>query len=192
MKLRNLFRKKDAPYRHQLEFLFKQDGHSYYKFQDDKALPVIRMIELDALMELRSMGMSGQELDKIIEQMEKCVFEGMGNPKSVSQIAFLIHCIKERRSMILHRDIMLNMASLLIVRDDEDVTVVDQIIKKQKLEAFEKKAEGGASAYDFFTNAALERLSLLENISKEEFLMLWEHNQIEMRKLTRAFELLEK
>jgi len=191
MKFKLPFTKKIAPFRHQLEFLFKEGKHSYYKFQDDKQLPVIRMIEIDALMELRSMGISGAELDKIVESMEGAITKGIQNPKSWSEISFLIHCIKERRSMILHRDIMLNMAAMLIVRDDEDVTIVDKVIHNEKLEVFEKKAEGGEAAYDFFTSAALKRLLLLESISKDEFNQLWAHNQQEIRKLKRAFELLE-
>jgi hypothetical protein len=166
-----------------LELLFSENGHSFYKFKGDTALPVIRMLYTDKMMELRSCGLSGQEIDNIIVAFKKSLSKGASG---ISEMGYLITALEQRQSMVLHKDILLNIAAYMIIRDDEDPSIVDAKIHSEKLELFLTKSEGGGDAYDFFISAALKPLSDSANMSKEEFTELWENNLLQIKILKGA------
>lgn len=172
------------PYFPKLDLLFTDSKHTYYKFCDGTNLPLIRMLHVDKMMELRACGISGQEIDLLIAAFKNALTKGAAG---LSEMGFLITAIEQRQSMVLHKDILLNIAAFMVIRDDEDPSIVDAKIHQSKLDVFLTKAEGGANAYDFFISAALKPLSDSVNMSKDEFVELWENNLQQIRALRKVF-----
>jgi hypothetical protein len=133
------------------------------------------------LLERLSCGISGTEMELILEGMEKALGAGLSNAKNAALVATYIHIIRERQDTVIHRDILLNIAATWIVREDENPAAVSIDIHEQKLQVFEKLSKGGAK--DFFYNLGIAPLMPLFTMSAEDFQTLWEYNLIAQRKL---------
>jgi len=142
-----------------------------------------------ALLERLSSGISGTEMEGILEGMEKALSAGLSNPKNAALVATYIHIIRERQDTIIHRDILLNIAATWIIRDDENPTIVNNDIHKEKLEVFEKMCNGGA--HDFFTRLGIDALMPLMSMSTSDMQKLWEYNLEAQRNLIKALKHLD-
>jgi hypothetical protein len=147
-------------------------------------MPLERFSMSMALLERLSSGISGTEMEMILEAMEKALSAGLSNPKNAALIATYIHIIRERQDTIIHRDILLNIAATWIIRDDEDPTIINNDIHKEKLEVFEKMCNGGV--HDFFTILGIEPLIPLMSMSPEDMKNLWVYNAEQQRNLIKA------
>jgi len=181
-------RKPKNEYLPKLELAFEHKGVKYYRFQQKVSIPAARFIHVDQLLELRSLGLSGQEMDKILELMDAALVKDMSSPPNIAKIGHLIECIKQRRDLVLHKDILINMAAYLLIREDEDPVNVHKGIHTEKVELFESLADGGQKAYDFFMNAALKPLSELQRLSEEEFIQLWENNTMRIKAMQKTLK----
>jgi hypothetical protein len=137
-----------------------------------------------ALLERLSSGISGSEMEGILEGMEKALAAGLSNPKNAALVATYIHIIRERQDTIIHRDILLNIAATWIVRDDEDPTIINNDIHQKKLEVFEAMCK--EESHDFFYRLDIEPLTPLMSMSAEDFKKLWVYNQEAQKNLTKA------
>jgi hypothetical protein len=147
-------------------------------------MPLERFAMSMTLLERLSSGLSGSEMDKILNEMEKALAAGLSNPKTAALMGAYIHVIRERQNTVIHRDLLLNIAATWIIRDDENPAVVNPDVHQQKLTLFEELSKG--AAHDFFYNLGIEPLMPLFNISPEEFQTLWEYNTVEVQKLHEA------
>jgi len=147
-------------------------------------MPLERFSMSMALLERLSSGISGSEMELILEGMEKALSAGLSNPKNAALVATYIHIIRERQDTIIHRDLLLNIAATWIIRDDEDPTIINNDIHKEKLEVFEKMCKEGS--HDFFTRLGIEPLIPLMSMSPEDFQKLWEYNVEAQRNLIKA------
>ena len=170
-------------------FLFEKDGHKYYKFPKDTNLPLERFSEMMGLQELLSSGLSGTELEKILEVMEKAIHSGLSNPQNSAIVSTCVHLIRQRKSNIIHRDLLLNIAAVWIIRDDEPVESITLDIHKEKLEVFERMTK--EDSHDFFTSLELPLLVPLVSMSPTDFKELWDDNANQMRTLTQQLILLD-
>jgi len=178
--LRSIFRsKKKSEYN--LVKVFEHEGHTYYRFPKELNLPLERFSMSMGLLERLSCGISGTEMELILEGMEKALGAGLSNAKNAALVAAYIHIIRERQDTVIHRDILLNIAATWIVREDENPSAVSIDIHEQKLQVFEKLSRGGAK--DFFYNLGIAPLTPLFTMSPEDFQTLWEYNLIAQRKL---------
>lgn len=197
MKLLKLFKRKQKPLpnfeaekRSKLIEAFTHEGHTYYRFPDNENLPFYRFAQAMFLIERLSSGISGQEMEKILEVMEKAVADGLSKPKPASVVATCIHALRERQSNIIHKDLLLNIAAVWTVRDDETVTgALNPKIQAEKLELFERLAQKEGE-HAFFISLAIERLKPLLSISPEQFNELWQSNQAQIASLNKQMELL--
>ena len=179
-----------AKHRNQsMVFLFEKDGHKYYKFPKNTNLPLDRFSEMMALQELLSSGLSGSEVEKILEVMEKAIHSGLANPQNSAVISTCVHLIRQRKSNIVHRDLLLNIAAIWIVRDDEPIESITLDIHKSKLEVFERMTK--EDSHGFFTSLELPLLVPLVSMSPTDFKELWENNANQMRTLTQQLTLLD-
>lgn len=161
--------------------IFAKDGYNYYKFPKETNMPLERFAMAMGLLERLSCGISGSEMNMILNKMEEALSNGLSNPKNAALVAAYIHVIRERQDTVIHRDILLNIAATWIIREDEDPTLINDDIHKQKLEIFEAMCKEGS--HDFFTMAHIEPLVPLLNITREEFQTLWEYNLIQIKNL---------
>jgi hypothetical protein len=164
--------------------VFTQDGYNYLRFPKETNMPLERFSMSMALLERLSSGISGTEMEMILEAMEKALSAGLSNPKNAALVATYIHIIRERQDTIIHRDLLLNIAATWIIRDDEDPTIINNDIHKEKLEVFEKMCNGGV--HDFFTRVAIEPLIPLMSMSAEDMQKLWVYNQEAQKNLIKA------
>ena len=164
--------------------VFTQDGYNYLRFPKETNMPLERFSMSMALLERLSSGISGSEMEGILEGMEKALAAGLTNPKNAALVATYIHIIRERQDTIIHRDLLLNIAATWIIRDDEDPTIINNDIHKQKLDVFEKMCKEGS--HDFFTRLGIEPLIPLMSMSAEDMQKLWEYNLEAQRNLIKA------
>ena len=181
-------RKKDAP-KHNLVEVFKHDGHTYYRFPKETNLPLERFSMALGLMERISSGLSGGEMEQILEGMEKSLAAGLSNPKNAAVVAAYIHIIRERQSNVIHRDLLLNFAAVWVVRDDEDPAIVNPDIHSAKLEVFEAMCR--EASHDFFSKLDITPLLPLLTMSAEDLQTLWEYNIVQQRNLTQSLTQLD-
>lgn len=197
MKLPKLFKRKakqqtniEADMRSKLIEAFKHEGHTYYRFPDNESLPFYRLTQAMYLIERLSSGISGAEMEKILEVMEKAVAEGLSKPKPASVVATCIYALRERQNNIIHSQLLLNIAAVWTVRDDESITgALNPKIQEEKLKVFELLAEKEGE-HGFFTSLAISRLQPLLSISPEQFKELWQSNQAQIESLSKQVELL--
>lgn len=142
-----------------------------------------------ALLERLSCGMSGKEMDRILNEMEKAIAAGLSNPKNAGLVSTYVHIIRERQDTVIHRDLLLNIAATWIVRDDENPAIINADIHEAKLKTFE--AMCGEASHDFFTLADIEPLMPLLTMSPQEFQTLWEYNKVQIQSLNQALTLLD-
>ena len=166
--------------------IFTENGYTYSRFPKEVNMPLERFAMSMSLLERLSCGLSGEEMDSILTEMEREVASGLSNPKSSARVAAFIHVIRERQSSVIHKEILLNIAATWIVRDDEDPNTINNEVHAEKVTAFEKMCSGGA--HDFFTRMGIEPLMPLISISPEEFQILWEFNVQAQRKLTQMIQ----
>lgn len=169
--------------------VFTHDGYNYLKFPKETNMPLERFSLSMSLLERLSSGISGTEMEGILEGMEKALSAGLSNPKNAALVATYIHIIRERQDTIIHRDILLNIAATWIIRDDENPTIVNNDIHKEKLEVFEKMCNGGA--HDFFTRLGIDPLMPLMSMSPSDMQKLWEYNLEAQRNLIKALKHLD-
>ena len=176
------YRKQKTSYN--LVEVFKHERHTYYRFPKEVNMPLERFAMSMSLLERLSSGLSGSEMEKILNEMEKALAAGLSNPKTAALMGAYIHVIRERQNTVIHRDLLLNIAATWIIRNDENPAEINPDIHQQKLTLFEQLSKGGA--HDFFYSLGIEPLMPLFNISAQEFQTLWEYNIAEQRKLHEA------
>jgi hypothetical protein len=167
--------------KHNLTEVFTHKDHTYYRFPKEVNLPLERFSMALGLMERISSGLSGSEMEQILEGMEKALSAGLSNPKNAAVVAGYIHVIRERQTNVIHRDLLLNLAAIWVIRDDEDPTIINPDIHNQKLNEFDAICKGGS--HDFFSQLGIMPLVPLLSMSAEELQTLWEYNIVQQRKL---------
>lgn len=175
---------KKADPKHNLVEVFKHDGHTYYRFPKETNLPLERFSMALGLMERISSGLSGGEMEQILEGMERSLAAGLSNPKNAAVVAAYIHIIRERQSNVIHRDLLLNFAAVWVVRDDEDPAIVNPDIHSAKLEVFDAMCK--EASHDFFSRLDITPLLPLLTMSAEDLQTLWEYNIVQQRNLTQS------
>lgn len=195
MKLLNkLLKRKAYTYegdvRSKLVFAFEHEGHKYYRFPKEISLPVNRFANSLLLLELLSCGMSGQEMDMITDVMEKALHKGLQSPKNAAAVAACIQAIKQRKNMIVHKDLLLNIAATFILRDDESATGdMDSTIHDEKVKVFEKLAEKEGE-HGFFMSLAITKLAPCLSMSPDDFKELWKSTAARSRQLQKQMQLI--
>jgi len=175
-----LFKKKQQQHKHpDLKLAFEYDGHEYFTFEIEKRLPFERLVRSMNLMDLMSASVSGVELDKALDLIDDAIFKGINTPKNAAAVAAIVHLLRERRRGIMHRDLLLNMAAVWTVRDDEPVAKVDDKILREKIDLFEKLSE--QESHSFFLSLSIERLSHYSAMEPATFNELWMNSAAQVR-----------
>jgi|APGre2960657404_1045060.scaffolds.fasta_scaffold49104_2 hypothetical protein len=185
--IKNIFKRKSKF--DNLVKVFSKSGRTYYKFPKEVNLPIERFSMVMALMERLSSGLSGNELNLILEKMDLALSAGLSNPKNAALIATYIHIIRERNDTVIHRDILINLAATWLVRDDENPSVINVDIHKEKVNQFDAMCKEGS--HDFFTQIGIEPLMPLLTMSASDFQTLWDHNVVQQESLIKALTQLD-
>lgn len=125
--------------RDSLVFAFNDlDGNGYYKFPADLSLPMSRLGKLHEYIKWLSAGITGEELEVIIDQCDKAIIDCIKTQKNWSKIGWALSEIKDRKSMVVHDELFYNIIACQIVRHDESVTEFSNEIQMQKVAAFRR------------------------------------------------------
>lgn len=140
-----------------MKYAFTCEGHRYYVYESLFEMPVERLGRAqDFVLQLQRM-VSDVELDKFIESMESALFESTSGDKlkGLSRIGFLIGEIKERKKLLLHPEIMMELSGCMLIREDQDPGDWDAEFEQKKIETFRKNYKG-KGLYDFFVSGGLK------------------------------------
>lgn len=174
----------------ELEHLFiDMNGAQYYKFPKMLDLPLMRKGELTGYYTFMASGISGQEQDHIITTMKQALFEGLAKPEIVAKVSALVHVMVERRRMCFHSELMLNIAAIQAVREDEDPVVFNKEIHMEKIVQF-KKEISNSNAYFFFVKLQLPVPIDLSRTSQAEFTTLWHESEVAQAALPEILNLI--
>lgn len=141
-----------------LKFAFVCEGHRFYVFDSLFEMPLERLGRAqDFVMQLQRM-VSDQELTRFLDSMESALFESTNAEKlkSISRIGFLIGEMKERKKILIHPEIMMELASCMLVREDQDPADWNDEFEQKKVEMFRRNYKG-KGLYDFFVSGGLKQ-----------------------------------
>lgn len=143
-------------------------GNKYFKFPDHASLPIERLANLKMLYSWLSSGISGEEMQSIIDTMKKALHEGLGHPDATAKIATMINVIEERMKYSFHLELYYNIVATLSVREDESPEAYNNDIQMQKVIAFKELTANGGS-YFFFQEKLSQTPINLSVISESEW-----------------------
>ena len=125
--------------RDNLSFAFNDlDGNGYYKFGKELSLPMARLGKLHEYLKWLSAGITGDELDVLLDLADKALTDGLKTGKNAAKIGFVLSEIKDRKNMVVHDELFYNIIAVQFVRHDESVTEFNNDIQMQKVAAFRR------------------------------------------------------
>ena len=125
--------------RDNLTFAFNDlDGNGYYKFDKEVSLPMARLGKLHEYIKWLSAGITGDEMEVLIDQADKALTEGLKTGKNASKIGFILSELKDRKNMVVHDELFYNIIAVQFIRHDENITEFNNEIQMQKVQAFRR------------------------------------------------------
>lgn len=168
------------------EVSFDLGGHSYYQFKDSGNIPLVRYKEVQAILINLENRLSSEELTTLIGIARSSIvqaIEGTGRKERGAGLQNALWSFQEiehrHQSIGLHTDLILELACMVLIRDDENPFEIDEQIQADKKRLF------AANFHDhpFFLRSGmtnyLPNAVQLESVWKE----LWE---VSSRKLADA------
>lgn len=158
-----------------LKFALVCEGHKYYIYQNIFDIPIERMGRIqDLVIQLQRM-VSKEELDVFLENMENALNASVSGAavKNLAQIGFLVGEMRKRKEMLIHPDVMMELAGAVLIREDQNPGEWNAEFEQKKVEAF-RNAYKGKELYDFFVLAGLSQY--FPNIAhlEEDWTIFWE------------------
>lgn len=169
---------------------FDLEGNGYYKFPKDLSLPMARLGKLHEYIKWLSAGVTGSELDIMLDNADKALTEGIKTGKNAAKIGFVISELRDRKSMVVHDELFYNIIAVQIIRHDESPTEFNNEIQMEKVASFRKLNESNDT---FFLNIS-EYLKALNwsNITKDELMDILQnsvtHRQATTEMMTKLFD----
>lgn len=160
-----------------LKFALVCEGHKFYVYNNIFDIPIERMGRIqDFIIQLNRV-VSNEELQKFVEQMEKALYNTTSGDKlkDLSKIGFLIGELKARKDMLLHPEIMMELAGALFIREDQDPAEWNDEFEHEKVKMFRKNYVGG-QLYDFFVTAGLSQFFPNFESLEKDWTILWEQS----------------
>lgn len=157
------------------ELVFNIEGHNYYRYRDSGKLPLQRLERLQAYVIMLQNRVDKNEFDKltgIVEKYLQAAIDGLKAEGKMNNLQNAVYAVQELRSrptdLMFHPGIMMEIAAVMIIRDDENPFEVNDLILAEKKALFEKRG----NEIDFFLQAGLAEFlpnkDELLNASKEQ------------------------
>lgn len=157
-------------YKDKLQYAFTDsNGKAYYHFpnlREDMPLPLLEV--LNSLQEQMMCRIPGRDLDKWIEASEKLM--NSNSKTKITDMGHLLGALKDRRDPeIFDYTILMEIAALLYIREDENPCKYNAELHKEKFEMLWNDSKEGALLYDFFQQAGLGGYIPSGSITKESW-----------------------
>ncbi|MDB5281129.1 MAG: hypothetical protein JWO06_204 [Bacteroidota bacterium] len=141
-------------YRQYLEFAFADSkGQRYYRFNDLKNMPLAMLEQLNILQLEVESRIKGSDLDEWISNCKKII--SSGSKTSLADIGYMLGALEERRTLLLDPRLLMEIAALLYIREDEDPTIYNRDLHREKFLQFNYDKKD--VLFDFFVSAGLSR-----------------------------------
>lgn len=165
-----------------LKFAMVCDGHRFFVYNNIFDVPIERMGRVqDYIIQLNRV-VSNDELGNFIDNMEKALFSATNGDKvkDLAKIGFLIGEMKNRKEMLLHPEIMMELAGALYIREDQDSSEWNDEFEHKKVELFRKNYTS-EKLYDFFVTGGLSQFFPNFESLEKDWTILWEQSQIRLQ-----------
>jgi hypothetical protein len=160
-----------------LKFAMVCEGHKFFVYNNLFDVPIERMGRVqDYIIQLNRV-VSNDELANFIQNMEQALFNATSGDKvkDLAKIGFLIGELKSRKEMLLHPEIMMELAGALYIREDQDPAEWNDEFEHKKVEMFRKNYTSG-QLYDFFVTAGLSQFFPNFESLEKDWMVLWEQS----------------
>ena len=117
--------------KHEKTEVFRRDGHAYWMFKDLVNIPKERQIKVNNEVQLLFCGLSSEEHKKAIKTAYNAYFNG-STERDAAAIARALIRLKDAAEHAFSSKALLNIASLIILRDDEQPHIVNTAILREK------------------------------------------------------------
>jgi len=176
-------KKTENIYKGKMVFAFaSEEGERFYTFPAEIHKPLNRFIKVNELLERMNAGVSGQELENILVVMESAIYDGLKDPKNSAKVASCVNLLRLRKGDVIHKDILLNLAAVLLIGENENQFIINQDYHQHKLDLFSDMVDKDGP-HAFFLKSCIEPLLPLTNMSPNDLLLLWETNVARQRQL---------
>lgn len=174
---------------HGLKYAFTCEGYRYYVYDSLFEMPIERLGRAqDFVLQLQRM-VSDSELASFLDQMEGALFESTSGEKlkGLSKIGFLVGEMKERKKLLLHPEIMMELSGCMLIREDQDPGVWDAEFEQKKIELFRENYKG-KGLYDFFVLGGLNQFFPNFSSFEKDWEIYWEMAQARLKLLNKTME----
>lgn len=128
------------------------NGMRYFEFIDLDDMPIPRFDEMQITLQELGNRISNSDLDQFVDVCQSIINQEKGKNK-ISDISAMLSALKSRRQVLYDPYLMFKMCACLYIREDQDPSVWDEDLEKNKIEQFKKDSREGL--YDFFYKAGL-------------------------------------
>jgi hypothetical protein len=150
------------------------DGNAYYSFPKDVSLPIVRLGKLQEYYTWLSAGVTGEELERMVDIADKALTNGLKDQKGMAKIGFILSELKDRKNMVLHPELYYNIIACQLIRHDEKVNEFNNEIQMQKVEAF-KLLDKENDSFFLATQQLFPQLDLL-SITKAQLHVMFQES----------------
>jgi len=152
-----------------LEFAFNLNGVDYCTYRSVFDMPMVRMGKVQVLLAQLASCISSDELDRFVAAMKGELDKATQGTavKNLARIGWLIEEMNNRKTLLVHTDIMLQICAASVMAKGIDPAVWNEDTEKHKYELF-KSAYSTEGLAGFFQQAGLTQfLPRLNDIEKD-------------------------
>lgn len=159
---------KGPRYKDKMRYMFTDSkGHDYFWFEDLNDMPLTMLEKLQELQMQLSAKIPGPDLDGWIEAVEKILNSEAKN--KLTQVAHFVEALKERRAILFDPVLLMEIAALVYVREDENPCTYSSDLHKEKFDMLWVDSKEGALLYDFFHEGGLRSYMPLKGVTRQEW-----------------------
>ena len=142
-------------------------GRKYCSIPNMNCLPMPLLEKLNELQEQLRCKLPSRDLDSWVEAVEKVL---NGNSRSkVTDFGYWLGVLKDRRTILFDPTLLMEIAALLYIREDENPAVYNAQIHKEKFQMLWDDSQKGGKLYDFFQQAGLSSYIPSQKITQENW-----------------------
>lgn len=142
-------------------------NRKYFYFPDLKQLPLPLLEKLNELQEQMACKVPGRDLDAWLKAVEDVV--NGNDTNKITQLGYWFEVLRARRTILFDPTILMEIAALLYIREDETPGTYNETIHKEKTALLWADSKNGGALYDFFQQAGLSRYIPSQSITAENW-----------------------